>query len=95
MMHNDTTKANFKALKNWMDNRYFVADQTSTVTCGETTLTGYMYGNDECFDGEGFYQYLLTADAKLYKAYYDIPDDESELDSLDYDHPCDVVEQDA
>lgn len=46
-------------------------------------------GNDECFDGDEFYQYVL-ADDKLYKAYFEIPtDDDGEelgLDDVDYTH---------
>lgn len=46
-------------------------------------------GNDECFDGNDFYQYVLDGE-KLYKAYYDIEDEEGNIfdrmDLVDYEH---------
>lgn len=45
-----------------------------------------VFGDDECFDMFEFYQYVFC-DGKLYKAYFDIEDEEGnqiELDCLDY-----------
>lgn len=52
-------------------------------------------GNDECFDCDGFYQYALSGD-KLYKAYFEIPEDEDgnmmELDAVDCSHAYKIVD---
>ncbi len=49
-------------------------------------------GNDECFDGNELYQYVLSGD-KLYMAYYDIEDeDRLDLDYVDYSHAREIVD---
>ncbi len=53
----------------------------------KTCITGIMFGNDECFDLSGFYQYLIT-EYGFYKCYYDIPDDIQDLGHIDYRYPC-------
>lgn len=46
-------------------------------------------GDDECFDGNEFYQYVLCGD-KLYKAYFELAKDDDgedlDLDMIDYGH---------
>lgn len=39
-------------------------------------------GNSECWDGDEFYQYMVTDD-KIYKVYYNVQPDQ-ELDMIDY-----------
>ena len=39
-------------------------------------------GNAECWDGDEFYQYMVTDD-KIYKVYYNVQPDQ-ELDMIDY-----------
>lgn len=52
-------------------------------------------GNDECFDGDEFYHYILAGD-KLYKAYFELAEDEDgnelELDMVDYSHAYCIVD---
>ncbi|MGP1507952.1 MAG: hypothetical protein ACTTJW_03620 [Sphaerochaeta sp.] len=55
-----------------------------TVTDGDITLTGVMFGNDECFDLNNFYQYLLTEDGNLYKCWYDTEGCNSDFGRIDY-----------
>lgn len=52
-------------------------------------IKGTMYGNDECFDVNNFYQYLLTQDNKLLYCFYNIPDG-VELDEINYDYPINI-----
>ena len=52
-------------------------------------------GNDECFDQHGFYQFGLSDDGKLYKAYYNLPEcDDSDIafDLIDYSKPTCVID---
>jgi hypothetical protein len=56
----------------------------STPDFGE--LTGWMFGNDEDFDGNSFYQYLICPDASLYRLYFKCPSDCEDLGDLDYAH---------
>lgn len=83
----------FTALKNWMENQYGKIEQC-TITFNSKEYTGYMYGNDECWDCNNFYQYFLTEDA-LYKAYFEVPEGCEDLGSLDYDNPIDLKDVDA
>lgn len=52
-------------------------------------MTGVrVVGNDDCFDGNEFYQYVL-GDETIYKAYFDMTNPETgedyeELDQIDY-----------
>lgn len=45
-------------------------------------IIGDMYGNNECFDCNDFYQYIVTSDG-VYKAYYD-DDNVTNVDEIDY-----------
>ena len=45
-------------------------------------IIGDMFGDDECFDGNDFYQYVVTSDG-VYKAYYDV-DNDTDIDEIDY-----------
>jgi len=61
---------------------------TMTVTTEDgSTISGIMFGNDECFDVNEFYQ-ILVAGGKVYKCYYQLPeDDDGDLSNIDYEHP--------
>ncbi len=63
---------------------------------GEVIKGALIIGNDECFDCDEFYQYALTDD-KVYKAYYEIPEEaRDDLSVIDYSKPYrieDVTEQ--
>lgn len=80
-------------LKKWLEKTYGETEAITIMYEGKA-YTGYMYGNDECYDGNDFYQYFLT-DSTLYKAFYDIPDGETDLGNLDYDNPVDLQDADA
>lgn len=68
----------------FLQKKYGEGTQT-TVYFREFYISGIMYGNDECFDGDNFYQYLVSRDEKghehCYKCYYtaNVP-----LDEIDY-----------
>lgn len=79
-----------KELKNWLEQLYGKTVETEIEYEGKN-LNGYMYGNDECYDWKDFYQYFLTENA-LYKAYYEIPEGETDLGNLDYYHPYYLAE---
>lgn len=51
-------------------------------------------GNAECWDGDEFYQYMVTDD-KIYKVYYNVQPDQ-ELDMIDYtkSYKTEVVTED-
>ena len=82
----------FKQLKKWLEKTYGEGSET-TITYEGKTYTGCMYGNDECYDCDRFYQYFLTNNT-LYRAFYEIPDGETDLGNLDYEKPTDMEEQD-
>ena len=75
-------------LKMWLEKKYGKGAEV-TINFEDKQITGTMYGNDECFDTNNFYQFLLTDNA-LYKAYYEIPDGCEDLGSLDYNNPIDL-----
>lgn len=85
--------AGYNDLKSWMERKYGQTTE-ETITYDGKTYTGYMYGNDECFDGDEFFQYFLTADALL-KMYYTIPDGCDDYGEIDYSAPYDVRDADA
>lgn len=63
------------------------------ITFNGERYIGNMYGNDECFDCNDFYQ-IVVADGKSYKFYYNadnVKDDD--LSNIDYDKPLDVQEE--
>ena len=47
-------------------------------------------GNAECWDGDEFYQYMVTDD-KIYKVYYNVQPDQ-ELDMIDYTKAYKIVD---
>lgn len=62
---------------------------TMTITTEDgNTISGLMYGNDECFNVNEFYQVLVSG-GKVYECYYQIPndDDDGDLSNIDYEHP--------
>ncbi len=66
---------------------------SETVTDGDITLTdAVIFGNDEMFDLDRFYQYVAI-DGTLYKAYYNT--DDIALDEIDYNHAEEIVELDV
>ena len=66
-----------------------VSEEGFVVNFEGTSFTGSLIGNDECFDTEGFYHFLVTNDT-LYKCYYNYK--ELELDEIDYTNPMAVEE---
>ena len=58
-------------------------------------LTGVIFGNDECFDVNEFYQYFISGET-LYQLYYELKEN---LDEIDYENPyriekCNIDEED-
>ena len=84
----------YNELKAWMERKYGPTTTEDTITCDGETYTGYMYGNDECFDTDEFYQYFLTPDA-LIKMYYAIPEGCEDYGNIDYYKPYDLRDADA
>ena len=84
----------YSKLKEWMERQYGASHGKVTITHNGKTYTGHMYGNDECFNGDEFYQYFLTDDALL-KLYYHIPDGCDDYSTIDYSAPYDVRVDDA
>lgn len=66
-----------------------------TIKTNGTELNGTIYGDDECFDLDGFYQYFVEDNSGcLLKLYYAI-DEDSDYDStifdtIDYECPDDI-----
>ena len=70
-----------------------LTDGKTVVVERDFTISGLMYGNDECFDLDGFYQYVVTPDDKVYACYYDA-EGFDDLGDIDYEHAeciCDVT----
>lgn len=86
-------KKSNKEIKAWMERQYGTSHGKVTITCNGKTYTGHMYGNDASFDGDEFYQYLLT-DTALLKLYYHIPEGCTDLNIIDYTAPYDVRAED-
>ena len=86
--------SNFEALKNYFSAKYGESQET-TITFDNEDYTGIMFGNDECFDCNDFYQYFLTTDGKLYKFYFEIPEGTEDFGNLDYDNPTNAEDADA
>ena len=77
-------------------NRYFKEMYGEGTPCSITynncRYTGTMYGNEECFDIDQFYQ-VVVADGKAYKFYYNADDVENnDINNIDYENPIDVME---
>lgn len=63
-----------------------------TITTKEgNAISGLMYGNDECFNLSGFYQFFVS-DGKIYECYYHVSNDDDDLGNIDYKHPYKVVD---
>jgi len=86
------TNFNYEKIKKQLEEKFGELISIITVTDGDSTYTGEMYGNDECFDiGHGFYQYLLTTEG-VYKCYYDFDvNDEDSWENIDYDKADNIV----
>ena len=87
-------KKSNKELKAWMERKFGASHAKVNITCNGITYTGHMYGNDDCFDGDEFFQYFLTADALL-RMYYNIPDGCTDYNDIDYRAPYDVRAEDV
>lgn len=77
-----------------LENMYGDLDRFPTydvITANGTTLkSATIIGNDECMDVNGFFQYALADDGKLYKAYYNLPecdDIDMAFEMIDYSKP--------
>jgi hypothetical protein len=93
-MKKSTKMTGYNDLKVWMERQYGASRAEVTITCNGQTYIGHMYGSDECFDGNEFYQYFLTADALL-RMYYNIPDGCTDFNDIDCNSPYDVRADDA
>ena len=95
-MKKSTKMTGYNELKAWMEEKYGVSRTETTITYNGKTYTGHMYGNDECFAGDEFYQYFLT-DTELLTMCFKIPDGCTDLGSaaIDYDAPYKVEDADA
>lgn len=64
----------------------------------EEAFEMFVFGNDECWDNDEFYQYGVMADQKdgvkhLYHLYYHVEDDNGDeipLDCIDYSEPSSI-----
>jgi hypothetical protein len=84
------TAANLANLSNYsycksLSDRF---DTIDTINYDGNTFDGMIFGDDECFDGDEFYQWFHTTDGQLFKVYYDLDGvDLDNLDSIDYSTP--------
>ena len=62
-------------------------------TDGINSKSGHLFGNDECFSGELFYQWLLSADHKLFRCFYRVGEG-SDLENTDWNNPSRIDEWD-
>lgn len=91
-------------LKQWLESLHYTGTEwklqwlESLNYAGTETelreLKGTMYGNDSCFDTNEFYQYFLTDNGELYKAYYEIPDGCDDFSEIDYSKPYRMARED-
>jgi len=95
-MKKSTKMTGYNELKAWMEEKYGVSKAETTITYNGKTYTGYMYGNDECFAGDKFFQYFLT-DTELLTMCFKIPEGCTDLGSaaIDYDAPYEVCVKDV
>lgn len=63
-------------------NKYGIPEHMTVTAENGDYIIGDMFGWDECFDGNDFYQYVVTSDG-VYKAYYDV-DNDTIIEDLDY-----------
>lgn len=64
-------------------NIWGIPERTLNVTAENGDyIIGAIFGDDECFEGNNFYQYVVTSDG-VYKAYYDV-DNDTDIDKIDY-----------
>lgn len=64
-----------------------------TVTDGVNTIKGIVFGDNECFEGNRYYSFILCSN-KLYKAYYDeeVVGEVEELDMIDYENAYEILD---
>lgn len=66
--------------------------EMSVTTEHGITISGIMYGNDECFAVNDFYQVLVSNNEVFYCFYLlDGLDENMDLSNIDYEHPYRVV----
>ncbi len=92
--NNSNKMTGYNKLKAWMEEKYGVSRAETSITYNGKTYIGHMYGNDECFAGDEFYQYFLT-DTELLTMCFKIPDGCYDLSDIDYDAPYKVRAEDA
>lgn len=64
-------------------NKYGIPEYPAMVTAENGDyIIGDIFGDDECFEGNNFYQYVVTTDG-VYKAYYAV-DGDTDIDCIDY-----------
>jgi len=91
-----TTKkmAGYNELKAWMEEKFGPSSTETSIAFNGKTYTGHIFGNDECFNGNEFFQYFLTDDALL-KLYYHIPEGCTDFGTIDYNSPYKVRAEDV
>lgn len=73
---------------------YYGEGSYCNITFKRKKFKGLMYGNDECFDGDEFYQvFLPDNDDAIYYFYYDIPVSCTDYGEINYDKPCRIERQ--
>lgn len=93
-MEKSAKMTGYSDLKAWMDRKYGTSKGEITIAYNGKMYTGHMYGNDECYDGDEFFQYFLT-DTALLRLYYHIPEGCTDFGAIDYKSPYDVRADDA
>lgn len=64
-------------------NIWGIPERTLDVTAENGDhIIGAIFGDDECFEGNNFYQYVVTSDG-IYKVYYD-DDNVTDVEDIDY-----------
>ena len=91
----------FADVKKYFDGRYNNASSEMTLTIDDKDVNGIMYGDNECWDVNDFYQYFIVDGkngASIYYAYYstgstDVDnEDYIAIDEIDYDDPDYIVD---
>lgn len=79
-----------------MISNYPNVDDFAEIKFDGKTYIGTMFGSDECFDLNGFYQYFAE-DETLYKCYFNFHDEDGneyeDLGDVDYKHPVEMIEE--
>lgn len=81
-----------RAVRRYQDSFSEISFKCSEGDSEYNSFTGILFGDDECFDGDSFYQWLIDGNRNLYKVYYDIPEGVA-LDCLNYNEPKSIYFQ--